>query len=81
MEEFRELLTNLIVYGDEKGWIEYNDGGVWVTDEALEVFQKLIERTQVNLIDQLLSEIGDYAFNHGINQLIVLLKAKEEGLK
>lgn len=39
----RELLEDMIVNGDELGWVEYTDGGVWVTDKALAAVKEVLK--------------------------------------
>lgn len=57
-EGLRKFLADLIVYGDEKGWVEYTDAGVWITDKgvsaAQDIFtQRLREAERAARIDEL----------------------------
>ena len=47
-DKLRDLLTDLVVNGDDLGWVEYTDGGVWVTDKGVAQINQLIVEARID---------------------------------
>ena len=72
----RDFLQDLEVNGESNGWVEYNDGGVWIKDKGVEVLMSKVQEYMTFVIGEDQEQIIDGLFD--TKQIDIIARARNE---